>query len=355
MADNRTMEEMLQAPTEGYGYAIVVPDILAKNFEIRTGLLSLIQANQFHGFKSNNPQDHIRSFNRITSTLKVRNVPNDSINLMLFPYSLKGATKIWYEKEPPRSILTWGDLPVASKVSTTSSGSSSSTDARIDKLTDTISNLVETFNKKMTIPATVKAVAEKCVICGGAHPYYGCIATDSNTSSAYAAMEYRFHFGFETILSNTIANPRGDLNAITTRSGVSYDGPPIPPPFSSLLKVVKRVPEMTTSSANNSVFRGFFEKQKLTGHNFIDWYRQLRIVLSTEDKLNYLEQPISSAPVALEGQQVASEIIAAHTAWIKGSKKIARLMLMTMEPKIQQNLENLHAHEMLLELKTLFA
>nr|GEV40256.1 zinc finger, CCHC-type [Tanacetum cinerariifolium] len=45
----------------------------------------------------------------------------------------------------------------------------------------------------------------------------------------------------------------------------------------------------------------------------------------------------------------------AHTAWIKGSKEIARLKLMTMEPEIQQNLENLHAHEMLQELKTLFA
>nr|GEU63304.1 reverse transcriptase domain-containing protein [Tanacetum cinerariifolium] len=54
MADNRTMEEMLQAPMEGYGDAIVVPDILAEYFEIRTGLLSLIQANQFHGFESNN-------------------------------------------------------------------------------------------------------------------------------------------------------------------------------------------------------------------------------------------------------------------------------------------------------------
>nr|GEZ29136.1 reverse transcriptase domain-containing protein [Tanacetum cinerariifolium] len=48
MADNRTLEEMLQAPTEGYGDAIVVPDILAKKFEIRTGFLSLIQANQFY-------------------------------------------------------------------------------------------------------------------------------------------------------------------------------------------------------------------------------------------------------------------------------------------------------------------
>ncbi|GJU60183.1 retrotransposon protein, putative, ty1-copia subclass [Tanacetum coccineum] len=112
---------------------------------------------------------------------------------------------------------------------------------------------------------------------------------------------------------------------------------------------------MTTSSANNSVFRGFFEKQKLTGPNFIDWYRQLRIVLSIEDKLNYLEQPLPPAPVAPEGQQVAPEIVAAHTAWIKGSKEIAGLMLMTIEPEIQRNLENLHANDMLKELKTLFA
>nr|GEX44392.1 zinc finger, CCHC-type [Tanacetum cinerariifolium] len=55
---------------------------------------------------------------------------------------------------------------------------------------------------------------------------------------------------------------------------------------------------MTTSSTNNLVFKGFFEKQKLTGPNFIDWYRQLKIVLSIEDKLNYLEQPIPLAPVA---------------------------------------------------------
>nr|GFA45576.1 zinc finger, CCHC-type [Tanacetum cinerariifolium] len=112
---------------------------------------------------------------------------------------------------------------------------------------------------------------------------------------------------------------------------------------------------MTTSSTNNSVFRGFFEKQKLTGPNFIDWYRQLRIVLSIEDKLNYLEQPIPHVPVAPSGQQVAPEILAAHAAWVKGSKEIVGLMLMTMEPEIQRNLKPLHAHEMLKELKTLFA
>ncbi|GKF08682.1 hypothetical protein Tco_0042906, partial [Tanacetum coccineum] len=72
-------------------------------------------------------------------------------------------------------------------------------------------------------------------------------------------------------------------------------------------------------------------------------------------KLNHLEQPLPPVPVASEGQQVAPEIIATHTSWIKGSKEIGGLMLMTMELEIQRNLENLHAYEMLQELKTLFA
>nr|GEU80075.1 DNA-directed DNA polymerase [Tanacetum cinerariifolium] len=109
MAD-RTMKELLQAPTEGYGEAIVIPEILAENFEIKTNLLQLVQTNKFHGFKRDNSHTHISNFKRMTSTLKYRDVPNDAIKLMLFSYSLEGAARIWYEKEPPISILTWDDL-----------------------------------------------------------------------------------------------------------------------------------------------------------------------------------------------------------------------------------------------------
>nr|GEV92163.1 DNA-directed DNA polymerase [Tanacetum cinerariifolium] len=41
---------------------------------------------------------------------KLSDVLNDAIKLMLFSYSLEGAARIWYEKEPPNSILTWDDL-----------------------------------------------------------------------------------------------------------------------------------------------------------------------------------------------------------------------------------------------------
>nr|GEX66631.1 reverse transcriptase domain-containing protein [Tanacetum cinerariifolium] len=110
MADQRTMAQLLRAPTEGYEDAIVVPAITADNFELKPGLLTLVQNKQFFGHDKEDPHAHIRYFNNITSTLKFPNVPNTSIKLMLFTFSLEGATQIWMEKEPPRSIFTWDDL-----------------------------------------------------------------------------------------------------------------------------------------------------------------------------------------------------------------------------------------------------
>nr|GFA94138.1 hypothetical protein [Tanacetum cinerariifolium] len=110
MVDNRTMEELLQAPMKGYGEAIVISEINADHFEIKTNLLQLVQANPYHGFERENPHTHINNFKRITSTLKFRDVPNDVIKLMIFSYSLEGNARVWYDKEPLNLILTWEDL-----------------------------------------------------------------------------------------------------------------------------------------------------------------------------------------------------------------------------------------------------
>nr|GEU68802.1 zinc finger, CCHC-type [Tanacetum cinerariifolium] len=112
---------------------------------------------------------------------------------------------------------------------------------------------------------------------------------------------------------------------------------------------------MTTSVGNKSVFRNFFKKQKLTGPNFIDWYRQLRLVISTKDKENYLEHPIPEAPVAPPGQQVPPTAAAAYGAWVKGQKEVDVLLLLTMDLDIQWNLTHLGAYDMLQELKAMFS
>nr|GFA00988.1 putative reverse transcriptase domain-containing protein [Tanacetum cinerariifolium] len=105
--------------------------------------------------------------------------------------------------------------PIVSKVSTTTSSPSPSLD--VTALTEIVKELV--LMNKATQQATVKATEETCVTCGGPHPYYDCRATGGNTLDACAVVGPY----------NQGANPKGDLKAITTRSGVAYEGPSILP------------------------------------------------------------------------------------------------------------------------------
>ncbi|GJR58216.1 reverse transcriptase domain-containing protein [Tanacetum coccineum] len=132
----RTMEELLRAPTKGYGEAIVLLEINADHFEIKTNLLQLVQANPFHGYERENPHAHINIFKRITSTLRFRDVPNDVIKLMMFPYSLEGNARLW--------------------MNTTSRENFSKMDERIDKLADQLSTLVEIVSKKLSLLLRLK-------------------------------------------------------------------------------------------------------------------------------------------------------------------------------------------------------
>nr|GEY63504.1 reverse transcriptase domain-containing protein [Tanacetum cinerariifolium] len=104
-------------------------------------------------------------------------------------------------------------------------------------------NLQNILMNKATQQATVKAIEETYVTCGGPHPYYECLATGGNTFDSCAAVGTYNQGG--SLPSNTIANSIGDLKAITTRSGVAYEGPLIPPTFSSLSKEVERKPKAT--------------------------------------------------------------------------------------------------------------
>ncbi|GKC83110.1 hypothetical protein Tco_1138827 [Tanacetum coccineum] len=91
MADQHTMAELLRAPTEGYAEAIVVPPIVAEHFELKHSLINMMTSDQFFRIEKGNPHDHIHWFNKITSTIKYKDVLNHAIKLMLFPFSLAGA------------------------------------------------------------------------------------------------------------------------------------------------------------------------------------------------------------------------------------------------------------------------
>nr|GEU61881.1 DNA-directed DNA polymerase [Tanacetum cinerariifolium] len=227
MADTRTMSELLQAPTEGYEDAIVIPAILVENFELKVGLLSLVTSSQFYGFKRDNPHSHIRWFNKITFTLKYKNVPHDAIKLMLFPFSVEGAARTWLEKRLPRSIHTWEYLVskglmkrlvrhgIVLKIS--SAGGNLLNCTPRDALT-----IIK--NKSKVRTSRNKPIVSKV----------------STTSSPSLSLDV-------TALTEMVKelHPRGDVKAITTRSGVAYEGHSIPPTTSSLPKEVEREPEVT--------------------------------------------------------------------------------------------------------------
>nr|GEV97362.1 reverse transcriptase domain-containing protein [Tanacetum cinerariifolium] len=82
MADNRTMAQMLQTPIEGYEDAIVVPPINANNFELKKTLTNLVQSNQFTGRQD--PYNHLRFFNKVTSTFRHPEVPHNDQALTFF-------------------------------------------------------------------------------------------------------------------------------------------------------------------------------------------------------------------------------------------------------------------------------
>nr|GEY23121.1 hypothetical protein [Tanacetum cinerariifolium] len=284
MADQRTMAQFLQAPTEGYEDAIVVPASTADNFKLKHGLLTLVQNKQFYGHDIEDPHAHIRYFNKITSTLKFPNVSNTSIKLILFPFSLEELHQLdtfcnalnskdqdslysaaggnFLDKMPreclsiieSKSKVRYSrEKPVVAKVSMNASTSDVSPD--VAELKDMVKALLLDKKDQNQSPAPVKAVKESCVTCNGAHSYRNCPATDGNVycdniqefvSQAFAFMNSNSTSTscLGTLPSNTIANPKSDLKAITTRSGVSYDGPQIPPP------VVENEPEATKDTVN---------------------------------------------------------------------------------------------------------
>nr|GEV00812.1 hypothetical protein [Tanacetum cinerariifolium] len=200
------MAEMLRAPTEGYAEAIVVPLILAEQFELKHSLINMMTLEQFFGLEKDNPHDHIRWFNKITSTIKYRDVPSSSIKLILFPFSLAGAARLWLEKEPPRSITTWEDLVSKYKdllracphhgftelhqlntfynalnpTYQDSLNAAAGVNEQTSAVTTAMTAMLRQFQATPP-PAPVKAVEETCVTCGGAHPYYQCLSAGGNT------------------------------------------------------------------------------------------------------------------------------------------------------------------------------
>jgi len=88
---------------------ILPPPVQNENFEIKSGLISMIQGNKFHGLPMEDILDHLDSFDRLCSITKINGVSEDSFKLRLFPFSLGDKAHLWEKTLPASSIGTWAD------------------------------------------------------------------------------------------------------------------------------------------------------------------------------------------------------------------------------------------------------
>ena len=107
---------------------------------------------------------------------------------------------------------------------------------------------------------------------------------------------------------------------------------------------------MATNNTSNLSLRSVLEKDKLVGTNFLDWFRNLRIVLRQERKLYVLDQPIHEEPPATTSK-AQKDAYKKHT---DDSLDVGCLMLATMTPELQKDLEHMEAYEMAVHLKEMF-
>nr|GFC39024.1 hypothetical protein [Tanacetum cinerariifolium] len=89
-------------------------------------------------------------------------------------------------------------------------------------------SLNEMKNSIVTPTAPLKAVTEVCITYGSNHSYNQCPLTRGGND--YLNLYNKPSTSSSSSLpSNTISNPKGEAKSITTKSGMSYKEPPIPP------------------------------------------------------------------------------------------------------------------------------
>ncbi|KAJ9548286.1 hypothetical protein OSB04_020829 [Centaurea solstitialis] len=99
----------------------------------------------------------------------------------------------------------------------------------------------------------------------------------------------------------------------------------------------------TITNTNNLSLHSILEKDKLTSPNFLDWERNLMIVLRYERKWYVLEEPLGEAPPANASAAARN----AHKKHSDDLLDVCCLMLATMSPDLQAGLMNTNTYDII--------
>lgn len=102
--EEKTMEEYLY-PQVDVQQAIVWPIIKAESYEINLVILQIIiQDYRFNGNLDEDPYDHISNLLDICYMFKLKDISEDEVRLLLFPFTLRNKAKEWLQSLPANSI-----------------------------------------------------------------------------------------------------------------------------------------------------------------------------------------------------------------------------------------------------------
>ena len=82
--------------------------------------------------------------------------------------------------------------------------------------------------------------------------------------------------------------------------------------------------------ASNLSLRGILDANKLTDPNYVDWLRNLRIIL-TQEKLSYI---LDSSDPELIREDASEEEKATHNMWLNDSMTVRCIMLALMSNEL---------------------
>ncbi|GJR60227.1 hypothetical protein Tco_1502389 [Tanacetum coccineum] len=108
--------------------------------------------------------------------------------------------------------------------------------------------------------------------------------------------------------------------------------------------------EQLVQNINHSAFRSMFEREKLSGNNFNEWFRKLKLVLIVENNFFIIKQPLPVAPAA----DYASNVLAEWNAIYDAYNEVACLILGSMTHELHRQFENSSPYDIIRELKSMF-
>ena len=84
--------------------------ITASSFELRPGVIAMVQEQTFSGYDNENPYHHLRKFEQLCSCLSIAGMAQETLRWKLFPFSLSERVRQWYAHNVGKVNKEWEEV-----------------------------------------------------------------------------------------------------------------------------------------------------------------------------------------------------------------------------------------------------